>query len=327
MGFPCIVYLNGEFYGIYSWQLKKHRDNYQMSKKKTKHIHLDGIISLDRILNANGDTTKIWWTTDSPEGIEIRNPKPKKKKDGWDLVLLNGEKYDADANGGEIMSPTMVVEGEEIANPKWNPDDASHVKSYEVKQYILNMSKIIPTLAGAYSTYEESAKTAEDKAVFKEVFETYFDVDNLIDYLILSDVLANYDGFSQNVQWITYNGVKWYLCAYDMDGVMGNWWQLIQHIEPPRTTHYTYAQFQYLPIFYEEELESRYAELRRLKIIDAQHITNLVDNWLTRLGSKNTFDKEWEKWPDFIKNDNIHRLNKWIIASIDNMDSLYNYNI
>lgn len=41
-GFPCIVYLNGDFYGVYSWQLKKHRDNYHQSKKKAKHIHLDG---------------------------------------------------------------------------------------------------------------------------------------------------------------------------------------------------------------------------------------------------------------------------------------------
>ncbi len=326
MGFPCIVYLNGDFYGIYSWQLKKHRDNYQMSKKKTKHIHLDGIISLDRILNANGDTTKIWWTTDSPEGIEIRNPKPKKKKDGWDLVLLNGEKYDADANGGEIMSPTMIVEGEEIANPNWNPDDTSHVKSYEVKQYILNMSKIIPTLASAYNTYEESAKTSEDKAAFKKVFEPYFDVDNLIDYLILSDVLANYDGFSQNVQWITYNGVKWYLCVYDMDGVMGNWWQLTDKIVEPKDTHYNYAQFQYLPIFYENELNARYKELRDKGIIDANHIYSLVENWLKRVGAKETFDKEWEKWSGFIKNDNVHRLYKWLQISISNMDILYNYN-
>lgn len=32
-GFPAIFYLNGEFYGIYSWQLSKHRDNYHLDKK------------------------------------------------------------------------------------------------------------------------------------------------------------------------------------------------------------------------------------------------------------------------------------------------------
>ena len=188
------------------------------------------------------------------------------------------------------------------------------------------MSKIIPTLADAYNTYKESAKTSEDKAAFKDVFETYFDVDNLIDYLILSDVLANYDGFSQNVQWITYDGVKWYLCAYDLDGVMGNWWQLNDTIVSPQTSHKDYIQFHYLPIFYEEELETRYAELRNLGILSVEHIYSLVDSWLKRVGSKDMFEKEWLKWPGFIKNDNMHRLYKWLQVSILNMDSLYNYN-
>ena len=42
MGFPCIVYLNGEFYGIFAFQLKKHRDNYHMNKSVAEHIHLEG---------------------------------------------------------------------------------------------------------------------------------------------------------------------------------------------------------------------------------------------------------------------------------------------
>ena len=42
-GFPVIVYQNGEFWGVNSWQLKKHRDNYQLSKKKATNIHLDGL--------------------------------------------------------------------------------------------------------------------------------------------------------------------------------------------------------------------------------------------------------------------------------------------
>ena len=33
-GFPVIVYQNGEFWGVNSWQLKKHRDNYMLNKKK-----------------------------------------------------------------------------------------------------------------------------------------------------------------------------------------------------------------------------------------------------------------------------------------------------
>lgn len=315
-GFPCIVYLNGEFYGIYSWQLKKDKDNYRMNKGNTTHIHLDGIVSTENILDANGDKSKIVWTTGSPEGFEVRNPKPKQKKDGWELTMMNGVKYDADANGGELIDNSSSM---------WDGTNPSHIKSNEVKNAIINLSKVLPTIQSAYSVYESSSKSEEDKQNFKTIFETYFDIDNLIDYLVLSDVLGNYDGFRQNVQWVTYDGTKWYLCAYDMDGVMGNWWELSQKFYEPQTNHYSYAQFLYLPIFYNDELEARYKELRDANIVSAQHIIEMVNDWLERIGI-DAFEKEWKKWPGFIKNDNIFRLKSWLDKSISNMDAIYHYN-
>ena len=41
-GFPCIVYFNGKFLGVYAWQLKKNRKNMNMKKHEADHIHLDG---------------------------------------------------------------------------------------------------------------------------------------------------------------------------------------------------------------------------------------------------------------------------------------------
>lgn len=64
-GFPCVVYLNGDFYGIYSWQLKKHRANMAQRKNDARHIHLDG-----RIANNTFWGGVIDWTA-----FEIRNPK------------------------------------------------------------------------------------------------------------------------------------------------------------------------------------------------------------------------------------------------------------
>lgn len=37
-GFPCIIYLNGDFYGIYAWQLKNHRKNMGMDKDNSQHV-------------------------------------------------------------------------------------------------------------------------------------------------------------------------------------------------------------------------------------------------------------------------------------------------
>lgn len=41
-GFPCAIYLDGKFYGLFAWQLKKSHKNMNMKKTEELHIHLDG---------------------------------------------------------------------------------------------------------------------------------------------------------------------------------------------------------------------------------------------------------------------------------------------
>ena len=81
-GFPCAVYLNSKFYGIFSFQLKKHRDNYHLDKSVAENIHLDGVINWDTLWNGT-----ISWGEDD-NGFEIRNTK--------NINAIGGNKYDAD---------------------------------------------------------------------------------------------------------------------------------------------------------------------------------------------------------------------------------------
>lgn len=64
-GFPCAVYLNGEFHGIYAWQLKKHRANMAQGKGEQRHIHLDGTLT-----NATFWDGEVDWTA-----FDVQNPK------------------------------------------------------------------------------------------------------------------------------------------------------------------------------------------------------------------------------------------------------------
>ena len=79
-GFPVILYFNGDFYGIYTLSLKKHRRNMDMEKQNPLHIHLDGELSTNSVFTRN-----VNWTL-----FEIRNPK--------DILTdaLTGEPYDND---------------------------------------------------------------------------------------------------------------------------------------------------------------------------------------------------------------------------------------
>ena len=119
-GFPVHVFFNGKDAGVYAFNLKKDRDNYYASKSKTNNIILDGLLTGSTIWNGSIDWTQF----------EIRNPKPKKKSDGWELVNMEGKKYDGDF-------PTELMDA---TSPNYNSSNQSHVKSAETKAFIERLS-------------------------------------------------------------------------------------------------------------------------------------------------------------------------------------------
>lgn len=311
-GFPCMVFQNGEFWGLYSFQLKKHRSNYCLNKKTAEHIHLDGNISETSLFNANGDSSLIQWKNIYKVGFEIRNPKS--------LYLMDGSEYDADLNSGELIDETSEFY-----------DESKHKTSAKVKKYIIDFSKTLATIKAAEDVYLGN-KTDENLKAIKDTLETYFDSENLIDYLITCDLLRNTDGFADNWQWVTYNGVKWYVCLYDVDATLGNHWQPVQTINPPLDgKHVTQiiskiSMMKYITTYYVSELEERYAYLRKNGIIDADRIVTKIRDWMLRFGGQYAYELEANKWTDFVKNDNIFRVHKWLITEINNLDKVYHYN-
>ena len=258
-GFPCAVYLNGSFYGLFCFQLKKHRDNYMMEKDNKKHIHLDGTLST----NFFGGT--INWTQ-----FEVRNPKS--------LYCMDGSKYDGD-NPKELIDPTSA---------SYDPNNSKHVTTYAVKQSII-------ALANVYSLVSAAATETDKKAIIEE----YFDVDNLIDYQVFGDLIYNLDGFAKNWQWTTWDCHKWYVNAYDLDMAMGASFKgdavhvpVSSHIGNSNG-----LPSKYILQYYSSELEERYAELRRAGIADVTHFVNLLSEFTATIGN-DFFKAEYEKWND-----------------------------
>lgn len=64
-GFPCIISLNGQFQGVYAWQLKKHRKNMNMEKDNPKHVWFQL-----ETYTGSFNTGEMNWNH-----IEIKNPK------------------------------------------------------------------------------------------------------------------------------------------------------------------------------------------------------------------------------------------------------------
>ena len=289
-GFPVAVYLNGEFYGIFSFQLKKHRDNYHMDKSTAEHVHLDGVINYNILWNGN----IVWGTGDN--GFEVRNPK--------NLYAIGGNKYDADIKQEEIAGEDEVNVWIAAGQLPDGTAISSKIKknlqrTAKVKKYIQDFANTINTIKAAASTYESSSKTEEDSKAFKAVFEKYYDVENLIDYIIVSDLIKNDDGFGKNWQWFTYDGVKWWVGLYDCDMTFG------EHFNGNQTTNVLNAHLNtstsmpngYIVKYYATELNTRYKQLADLGIASADNIFGLLQDWCMRIGT-DFFKEEYKKWAD-----------------------------
>ena len=285
-GFPVAVYFKDEFYGIFSFQLKKHRDNYHMDKSTAEHVHLDGVITYNSLWNGN-----IVW-----EDFEIRNPK--------NLYAIGGNKYDADIKQEEIAGEDEVNAWITAGKLPDGTSISSNVKKHlqitvKVKKYIQGFADSVNLIKEAASTYESSNKSEDDLKTFKQVFEKYYDVENLIDYIIVSDLINNADGFSKNWQWFTYDGVKWWVGLYDCDMSFGGHFQGNQTLGVLWEHLYTSTDTSigYIIKYYTAELNARYKYLADKGIVSGDNIFSLLKDWCMRIGT-DFFKKEYKKWAD-----------------------------
>lgn len=287
-GFPIAIYLNGKFYGVFSLQLKKHRDNYHLNKSAAEHVHLDGILDNVTIFNGKGN---IDWSQ-----FEVRNPKG--------LYAIGGNKYDTDVKQEEIAGDTEVnawIKAGTLPNGKAidNKTKKALQMTAKVKKYILDFAETVPTIKSAMATYEASSKSEEDLKALKSVYEKYFDVQNMEDYMIIGDILGNGDGFAGNWQWFTYDGVKWWVGLYDCDLVFGgNWEGKLVYI--PTNKHVDVSTNKpngYVVKYYYDEMKARYKELADNNIISINNIVSMLKDWCMRIGTS-FYKKEYEKWKD-----------------------------
>lgn len=221
---------------------------YAWNLKKSKEVYYaDKKKTENIILDGIIGNTEIWGGKINWTQFEIRNPKS--------LKDINENKYDGD-------------------NPKELSDTDTFSKS--VKVYITHLSEALTNL--------KSNQT-------KEEFEKYFLVNPFIDYFLVSQVLYNWDGFNKNWIWCTWDGLHWTPTLYDVDLIFGLYANGISVKENSDTSEILGISMDlpsgYLNTLYSTEIAQRYKELRDANIFNVINITDLLSNWLKRIGYKN----------------------------------------
>lgn len=331
-GFPCEVYLNGDFYGLFAWQLKKNRKNMNQTKDVAEHIHLDGDIREDFILGGTINWTKF----------EIRNPKKlycvdTEEVSGYEYNKVgDDEKNEVLENGNYTVSkekPSSLTNSqiEEIYGdtpPNYlqyskngNIFKLKAVSGFVYKQYDGDKpTELIDESMPYYDSsnkdhvrtaqvkryiiqmsqyYNEIKALIDDGASTDEVrtaFESRFDIESWLDYYVHFMLIQNGDGSRKNWQWFTYNGTKWMVAPYDLDQTFGIGSGSIKHADFSMNTS-TLIPFNLLNQYYKEDYIARYKTLRENGVFTIDNLKALIDDWYYRFG-ENNYEREKERWPD-----------------------------
>jgi hypothetical protein len=267
-----------------------------MNKKDYESILIDNVNGM----YATSDNKFSWISG------EIRNPKK--------LICVDGEEYDADLHMGKIIGEDTVA-GNTYTFCKLNAATTG-TDTFEVTSVDYNASnkdmkntaktkKIIEKCV-KYKTDVMQASTTEEK---KALCEQYFDIDNIIAYLIFSDLVFNVDGVINNAQITIYNNKVGYN-IYDNDSCLAKTWSgLLWTSSLTETLSKMYGQspLGFIYTLYLPELKQAYKRLRDNNIISNTNFNNIVDSWCNRIGH-DAFKRSIEKWssPSYRQQTNLN---------------------
>ena len=148
-----------------------------------------------------------------------------------------------------------------------------------------------------------SIKSADDLPAF----EALVDVQSLIDYYIFTAITRHFDGYTRNYIMGTYDGTKWFMSAYDMDGTFGN-----NFYTNGNEWQCNYAWYNDFPTFanlcdynklmhivrtyYLDEMKARWAALKGWTIGEGNFTAMITQ--LSRQFPSRAYALDWELWAD-----------------------------
>ena len=128
---------------------------------------------------------------------------------------------------------------------------------------------------------------------FKTNLENYVYVDSLIDYYIFQYVICGLDSMGKNQLFATYDGIKWIATSYDMDSILGLYWngrnfvsaeyrmqEDYESMASGRPGNLLYIRLEKLFI---DEIKTRYAELRA-NILSYANIVDKFERFMDIIG-------------------------------------------
>ena len=267
----------------------------------------DYIRRTDSLLSATGKINKDFFTGAKchPDGfpIEITFINKKTGEETWIGVYAwnlkkSKEVYYCDKKNARNIILDGVISKETLfgGTVQWNQFEIRNPKSLKT----INDSKYDGDNPQELSDTDEFSKKVKDAIVrlsnltsdlalsnTQETFKKYLITDAFIDYILVSDVLYNLDGYAKNWIWCTWDGLLWCPTLYDVDSIFGSHWNGTHiMVNTDKYTPNDEKTFGFRALF-ADEIKQRYTELRNKKVFDVDNIVSLLSKWLNMVGYDN----------------------------------------
>jgi hypothetical protein len=155
------------------------------------------------------DGVPVWVNINGkPQGLYTMNI----PKDAWMFGMTK-----EDANAGFVCADAYWFDKPAIGDES---DISIEYASGDEKDLLNSFNNMINVL--------NSVQSEDDISALEEVL----DINSVVDYILFSTLCCHHDGAVKNIILATYDGVKWFASAYDMDSIYGNQYNGEYYLHP-----------------------------------------------------------------------------------------------
>ena len=166
-----------------------------------------------------------------------------------------------------------------------------------------------------------------DNDTFIATVGNYLDLTSAFDYYILAYLSANVDGLGKNLIMMTYDGVKWFCSAYDMDNIWGSRGtaSFVSATLPCPGGYYETNNLLWKRIesCFSSELYARYLEVRK-KVLSFENVIDKFERFCDLIGTE-LYAEDVEIYPEipYPSENNLKQIRSFFTARAKYVDSCF----
>ena len=164
---------------------------------------------------------------------------------------------------------------------------------------------------------------------FKNNITNYFDLESIIDYYCFNYMICGLDALGKNQIYITYDGMKWFATAYDMDSTWGSYWDGTREVSSAYRMQEDYETgvngtsnllYDRLEEHFKQEIYDRYQILRNGPM-SLSSVMEEFDKFLS-ICSQEMIDEDFDAYPGIPGRDynNFKQIRKYAVERYNYTD-------